>query len=80
MTEEVVKLGERGQITIPMRIRKKKSLRAKSLLRVYEVDDLIVLKKISEKPLNLELTLKKLQKLGMTEKDWKEIEKSREVR
>ena len=76
MGEDVVKLGERGQITIPLRIRKKHRLASKSLLRVYDVDDVIIIKKVDEKPFDLNRALEILRNLHLTEDDFcPEVEK-----
>lgn len=80
MIEDVIKLGERGQVTIPMSIRKKEKLKAKTLLRVYDVDGLIILKKIDEAPLNIDKTLQTIGNLDLTKEDWQLIEKERETR
>jgi len=58
-TNEVVKVGERGQITIPSSIREKEDIRKGELLELIHMDGAIVMTKL-EKRGNLELALKLL--------------------
>lgn len=75
--EEIVKVGERGQIVIPSKIRKKEKIDSNSYVRVIDVDGRIVIDKVEAKP--IEKIIESLVSLGLTESDWKEIQKDREV-
>lgn len=75
--EEIVKVGERGQIVIPSKIRKKENIDSNSYVRVIDVDGRIVIDKVEAKP--IEKIIESLVSLGLTESDWKEIQKDREV-
>jgi AbrB family looped-hinge helix DNA binding protein len=74
--EEIVKVGERGQIVIPSKIRKKENINSNSYVRVIDVDGRIVIDKVATKP--IEKIIESLVSLGLTESDWKEIQKDRE--
>lgn len=74
--EEIVKVGERGQIVIPSKIRKKENINSNSYVRVIDVDGRIVIDKVATKP--IEKIIESLVSLGFTESDWKQIQKERE--
>ena len=74
--DEIVKVGERGQIVIPSKIRKKEKISSNSYVRVIDVDGRIVIDKVATKP--IEKIIESLVSLGLTESDWKEIQKERE--
>ncbi len=74
--EEIVKVGERGQIVIPSKIRKKENINSNSYVRVIDVDGRIVIDKVTTIP--IEKVIESLVSLGLTESDWKEIQKERE--
>ena len=74
--DEIVKVGERGQIVIPSKIRKKENINSNSYVRVIDVDGRIVIDKVATKP--IEKVIESLVSLGLTESDWKEIQKERE--
>ena len=74
--DEIVKVGERGQIVIPSKIRKKENISSNSYVRVIDVDGRIIIDKVVTKP--IEKIIESLVSLGLTESDWKEIQKERE--
>ncbi len=74
--DEIVKVGERGQIVIPSKIRKKENISSNSYVRVIDVDGRIIIDKVATKP--IEKIIESLVSLGLTESDWKEIQKERE--
>ena len=74
--EEIVKVGERGQIVIPSKIRKKENIKSNSYVRVIDVDGRIVIDKVATKP--IEKIIESLVSLGLTESDWEHIKKERE--
>ncbi len=51
--EEIVKVGERGQIVIPAKIRKKEKISSNSYVRVIDVDGRIVIDKVTTKPIEI---------------------------
>ena len=59
MLKEVVKIGEKGQITIPTTIRKQEDLKKGEFLEVVEMDGVIVLSTL-EKRGNIFLAMKML--------------------
>lgn len=69
---EVVKVGERGQITIPSSIREMEGIRKGELLDVVYTDGTIVMTKL-EKRGNLEMALKLLGK-GLATAGYRERE------
>jgi AbrB family looped-hinge helix DNA binding protein len=79
---EVVKVGERGQITIPSGIREREGIRKGELLELIYVDGTILMTKL-EKRGSLELALKILGR-GLVAAGYREKEDilrfSREVR
>ena len=74
--EEIVKVGERGQIVIPSKIRKKENIDSNSYVRVIDVDGRIVIDKVTTKP--IEKIIESLVSLGLTESDWEQIQKERD--
>ena len=79
--EKIVKVGERGQVTIPKRIRRLVDLQPKSKLRVLLLPDKsIVLKKVEEESPEDKLVrlLNSVSSSIDVEKIWKEIEDERE--
>lgn len=49
VVEEIVKIGERGQIILPEKIREKEKLRAGDLMMIDYVDGFITLSKVEKK-------------------------------
>ncbi|MBI1741603.1 AbrB/MazE/SpoVT family DNA-binding domain-containing protein [Candidatus Acetothermia bacterium] len=47
---EIVKLNERGQVTLPKEIRKKEGLKQGDALEVVYLDGVIALRKVGEQP------------------------------
>lgn len=77
--QEYVKVGERGQITIPKAIREKESIRPNMILRIIDMPGAIVIEKIStESP--EDMILEALQAAKLTDEDWEEIQKERGMR
>ena len=74
--EEIVKVGERGQIVIPAKIRKKESILANTYLRVIDIDGRIVIDKIRVK--SIKKIVDSLTSLELTDKDWKDILEQRD--
>jgi len=74
--EEIVKVGERGQIVIPAKIRKKEKIYSNSYVRVIDVDGRIVIDKVESKP--IEKIIESLASLGLTEEEWKQIQIERD--
>ena len=66
---EFTKASSKGQIVIPMRIRKKLDIREGSVLAVSAEKDMIVLKKV-----NSGLSAEDLKTLKLVEEAWKDIE------
>ena len=75
--EEIVKVGERGQIVIPSKIRKKEKIKTNSYVRVVDIDGRIVIDKIRVRP--VEKLIDSLTSLELTYKDWEEIQRERDV-
>ncbi|MCK5559785.1 MAG: AbrB/MazE/SpoVT family DNA-binding domain-containing protein [Thermoplasmata archaeon] len=75
--DEIVKVGERGQIVIPAKIRKQEKINSNSYLRIIDIDGRIIIDKIQTK--SLRKIIDSLTSLELTDKDWKEILEEREV-
>ena len=75
--EEIVKVGERGQIVIPVKIRQREKIRPNSYVRVIDVDGRIVIDKVALKP--VEKVIKSLRSLGLTDRDWEDVQKERDL-
>jgi AbrB family looped-hinge helix DNA binding protein len=75
--EEIVKVGERGQIVIPSKIRKLEKIRSNSYVRVIDIDGRIVIDKIKVKP--VDKIIDSLISLELTDKDWEDIESERDI-
>ena len=75
--EEIVKVGERGQIVIPSKIRKKEKIKTNSYVRVVDIDGRIVIDKIRVRP--VEKLIDSLTSLELTYRDWEEIQRERDV-
>lgn len=76
MIEEIVKVGARGQIVIPSKIRRKEKIMPNTYVRVLNIEGKIVIDKVKLTPANK--LIKSLAALKLTEKDWQEIQKERE--
>jgi AbrB family looped-hinge helix DNA binding protein len=74
--EEIVKVGERGQIVIPSKIRKQEKINSNSYVRVIDINGRIVIDKIKTKP--IDKIIDSLSSLGLTDKDWKDIQSERD--
>lgn len=77
MIDEIVKVGERGQIVIPAKIRKREKINSNSYLRIIDIDGRIVIDKIKTKP--IDKIINSLTSLELTDKDWEDIQGEREV-
>ena len=53
--EEVVKIGKRGQITIPTEMRKKESFEEGDFISVSDIEGILILKKLEKKPNALDI-------------------------
>jgi AbrB family looped-hinge helix DNA binding protein len=83
MRKEIVKVGQRGQIVIPKKIREKQEIKPGTLLKAIGINNYILLKKVRTKTLEekfVELIQKfKLEKEEV-QKIWQRIQKEREER
>ena len=75
--EEIVKVGERGQIVIPSKIRKQEKIESNSYVRVIDINGRIVIDKIKVKP--VDKIIDSLTSLGLTDKDWHYIQSERDI-
>ena len=75
--EEIVKVGERGQIVIPSKIRKQEQIKSNSYVRVIDIDGRIVIDKIRVK--SVDKIIDSLTSLGLTDKDWEDIQNERDI-
>ena len=75
--EEIVKVGERGQIVIPSKIRKQEQIESNSYVRVLDIDGRIVIDKLKVKP--VDKIIDSLNSLGLTDKDWHDIQAERDI-
>ncbi len=72
VAEEIVKVGKRGQITIPLPIRNAEQLREGDFLEVSDVGGILALRKVEKKPTVLDLFAEvgaALRKQGVTTKE-----------
>ena len=74
--EEIVKVGERGQIVIPSKIRKQEQIKSNSYVRVIDINGRIVIDKIKVR--SVDKIIDSLTSLGLTDKDWEDIQKERD--
>lgn len=80
-TSEVVKMTSKGQMTLPVELRKELSLKEDNYLYVTKVGKLIVMKKVDELSLNeISVILQQLASKNAITKELlgKDIEKARE--
>lgn len=77
---KIVKVGERGQIVIPERIRKMEGIKPKSSIKVthYGTGN-IVISRISEGKSPEEKFLEILQSLKLPRNAWEQIQKERHI-
>ncbi len=72
LTEEVVKIGKRGQITIPDTIRRKEKLREGDFLELSNVGGVLTLRRVEKKPTVVDLFREvgnALRKQGVTTRE-----------
>jgi AbrB family looped-hinge helix DNA binding protein len=74
---EIVKVNEKGQITIPKKIRVAEGIVPNDLVKITFVPNMIFIDKI-EKENSFEEIVNFLASTGLGRKDWKEIQKERE--
>jgi AbrB family looped-hinge helix DNA binding protein len=83
MRKEIVKVGQRGQIVIPKKIREKQEIKPGTLLKAIGINNYILLKKVRTKTLEekfVELIQKfKLEKEEV-QKIWQKVQEEREER
>lgn len=72
LIEEVVKIGKRGQITIPDTIRRKEKLREGDFLELSNVGGILTLRRVEKKPTVVDLFQQvgiALRKQGVTTRE-----------
>ncbi|HID27470.1 MAG TPA: AbrB/MazE/SpoVT family DNA-binding domain-containing protein [Methanosarcinales archaeon] len=77
MNEDIIKVGERGQVVIPAQMRKKEGIEPNSYVRIVNLKGKIIISKIKLDP--IEKLIDALADLHLTSKDWDEIQKERDV-
>ena len=78
LEEDTVKVGERGQITIPMKMREDLGIRPAQTLKVLEVGgEIVIRRRRQEQDIGNDI-LRILTKANLTDQDWKKIQKERE--
>ncbi len=78
IVEKYVKIGERGQLTIPLEIRKEESIEPKQIVKIVDISGdikIVPLKKGKEPEEDI---LDILQSVDLGKDAWKEIQKERE--
>lgn len=82
ITEEVVKIGKRGQITLPTKIREEEHLKEGDFLEIADVGGVLTLRRIEKRPTVVDLFSEvgtALHKEGITTKE-KAIELAEQVK
>lgn len=72
MTEEIVKIGKRGQITIPDTIRRKEKMRDGDFLELSNIGGVLTLRRVEKKPTVVDLFAEvgaALKKQGITTRE-----------
>lgn len=77
---KIVRVGERGQIVIPKRIRKIEGIKPKSMLKVTNYGTgTIVMSKVRETKSPEEKFFEFLEKMKLPKNAWEEIQKERHI-
>ncbi len=75
-----VKIGERGQIVIPKEIREKEGLSPNQIVKIVYLDGEIAIRTSTSGGSPEDNILKILQRVKLTEEDWKDLHRDREER
>lgn len=75
-----VKIGERGQIVIPKEIREKEKLVPNQMVKIVYLGGEIAIRTSTPGGSPEDNILKILQRVKLTEEDWKELHRDREER
>ncbi len=78
MDDQIVKVNDKGQITLPAKMRELEGIRPNDFVKVSYVPSMIFVDKVEEESDIVEDIMKSAAKLGLTDKDWEEIEKERD--
>ncbi|MBI2575209.1 AbrB/MazE/SpoVT family DNA-binding domain-containing protein [Candidatus Woesearchaeota archaeon] len=75
-----VRIGERGQIVIPKEIREKEKLVPNQMVKIVYLGGEIAIRTSTQGGSPEDNILKILQRVKLTEEDWKELHRDREER
>ena len=78
--QRYAKIGERGQIAIPKDIREKEGIMPKQIVRIMSINGEISIKLLRKEKRPENKILEILERIKLTDKDWREIKKDREER
>jgi len=78
MEPQIVKVNDKGQVTLPVKMRELEGIRPNDFVKVSYVPSTIFIDKIEKEVDIVQDIMDSAAKLGLTDKDWEEIEKERD--
>ncbi|NHJ31285.1 MAG: AbrB/MazE/SpoVT family DNA-binding domain-containing protein [Asgard group archaeon] len=78
MEDQIIKVNDKGQITIPAKMRELEGIGPNDFVKVSYVPSMIFIDKVEKESDIVGDIMKSAAKLGLTDKDWKEIERERD--
>lgn len=75
MTEEIRKVGKRGQVTIPKAIREREGIKSEDRVKIMNKDHQIVIEKIRKKKEMKEGYQRMRERIRKINKQWSEVSK-----
>ncbi|MBL7170253.1 MAG: AbrB/MazE/SpoVT family DNA-binding domain-containing protein [Candidatus Aenigmarchaeota archaeon] len=77
MDDQIVKVNDKGQITLPVKMRKLEGIKPNDFVKVSYVPSMIFIDKVEDESDIVEDIMDSFKKLGLTDEDWEEIKKER---
>ena len=76
MEDQIIKVNEKGQITLPVKMRELEGIRPNDFVRVSYVPNMIFVDKVEDDS-STETLIELFRKLELNDEDWEEIKRER---
>ncbi|NCN39151.1 MAG: hypothetical protein COY38_03475 [Candidatus Aenigmarchaeota archaeon CG_4_10_14_0_8_um_filter_37_24] len=77
MEDQIIKVNEKGQITLPVKMRELEGIRPNDFVRVSYVPNMIFVDKVEGNEDVVQDIMDSFAKLELTDEDWEQIKKER---
>ena len=78
MEPQIAKVNDKGQVTLPVKMRELEGIKPNDFVKISYVPNMIFIDKVEEESDTVEDIMNSFKKLGLTDKDWEEIERERD--